>query len=44
MRTSHPDNNALNPHWVTFWHRIRAAAQELDRFEAEQTAGEPHSV
>ena len=34
----------LNPHWITFWRRVRAAAQELDRFNAEQTAGEPHSV
>lgn len=27
----------LNPHWVTFWRRVRAAAEELHRIETEQT-------
>lgn len=44
MTTPLKSNFAQNPHWITFWRRVRAAAQELDRIEAEQTAGEPHSV
>lgn len=30
------DNPALNPHWVTFWTRVRAAAEELRQLDAEQ--------
>ena len=44
MTTPLKSNFAQNPHRITFWRRVRAAAQELDRIEAEQTAGEPHSV
>lgn len=39
-KTSH-DEPALNPHWVTFWQKVRAAAQELNRIEAEQMEGSP---
>jgi len=31
----------LNPYWVTFWQKVRAAAQELNRIEAEQAEGNP---
>ncbi len=29
-----------NPHWVMFWQKVRAAADELRRLEAEQAQGD----
>lgn len=31
--------SAPNPHWVIFWQRVRTAADELRRIEAEQSQG-----
>lgn len=38
MPASSRDNAPINPQWVTFWSRVRAAAEELRRLEAEQAA------
>ena len=44
MTTPFKGDIAPNPNWVTFWQRVRAAAKELERIEAEQIAGELRSV
>ena len=37
-RAAAPDTpSPCNPHWAVFWRRVRAAAEELRRAEAEQT-------
>lgn len=32
---------ALNPNWVMFWRKVKAAADELRRIEAEQSESNP---
>lgn len=41
MQKAEHGEPALNPNWVMFWQKVKAAADELRRIEAKQTEDNP---
>ena len=40
MRKTPADETKLDPRWVTFWRRVKVAAEELRQVEADQANNE----